>query len=914
MIKEYVALKASAGSGKTFALTVRYISLLFLGAKPHEILTLTFTNKAANEMKERIFHTILNLGEDKAYLEQISLQCGKSIDEIQKEKYKIQQLFISSSLSIFTIDKFINQILKEFSGYLGIFDTYEVKADNIDELSYYFLNSLDEKTFEEFVHIYMSENKKLNSLISLFKFFIQKESSLEFDLKIYDKDISELTSEVFDLAYSLKAHIYLTYEEQMGVNAKKSLEFDNLDDLLSKTWIGRESLSEYRDLKKFEDGISSAIFSQIRLKLKEYYKIRSNNSTLAFALLFEKFRKFRQEYIIKKRYLEFNDITNFANKLLSEVIDKDFLYFRLDARYKHILIDEFQDTSVEQFNIILPLIEESLGGNPNDFRTFFYVGDTKQSIYRFRGGKRELFDYVINFYPQIEELNLDTNYRSKQEVVEFVNDTFLKVPNYEYINQKSISNGGYVEVVTDIGLDGDSPYSGVLEKIKFMRHSGVDLDNLAILVSTNEEVLNLYYYLIESDLNYPITTEMSSKLINQQNVKALINAVKYIFFQENIYKINTLALLGKDTQDSLELDIDIKNISLQKALKDIANSLNITDENIIKLIELSDQFGDIFDFVYEIDNLDASMTSPEKIGISILTIFKSKGLEYESVIVLDKLKRDSHSSEAFLFEYDKIALNHIHYKIKNKELFDEDYANALLKEAELQRIDTINVLYVALTRAKHNLFVIKKEKNSIFDVLGLGDIQKGKLEASSHKKVTTKDKVQVKYNPINMGIQDIKLKTYSEDFGDLRSKYYGIATHFCLENGQAFHPSEIQTLVDLSKQRFLGILSINDFQQITKSLESLFENASFKELIQDAKYLKTEQPLIYNGEIKYLDLLIIKENEYIVVDYKTSKTHHDIYIKQVSTYKKAIKKITNNSNIKGYIIYLHPDSTDFFEV
>jgi exodeoxyribonuclease V beta subunit len=586
----------------------------------------------------------------------------------------------------------------------------------------------------------------------------------------------------------------------------------------------------------------------------------------------------------------------------------------LDARYKHILIDEFQDTSVEQFNIILPLIEESLGGNPNDFRTFFYVGDTKQSIYRFRGGKRELFDYVINFYPQIEELNLDTNYRSKKEVVEFVNDTFLKVPNYEYINQKSISNGGYVEVVTDIGLDGDSPYSGVLEKIKFMRQSGVDLDNLAILVSTNEEVLNLYYYLMESDLNYPITTEMSSKLINQQNVKALINAVKYIFFQENIYKINTLALLGKDTQDSLELDIDIKNISLQKALKDIANSLNITDENIIKLIELSDQFGDIFDFVYEIDNLDASMTSPEKIGISILTIFKSKGLEYESVIVLDKLKRDSHSSEAFLFEYDKIALNHIHYKIKNKELFDEDYAKALLKEAELQRIDTINVLYVALTRAKHNLFVIKKEKNSIFDVLGLGDMQRGKLEASSNAKVSNKDKIQIHYNLINMGIQDIKLKTYSEDFGDLRSKYYGIATHFCLENGQTFHPSEIQTLVDLSKQRFLGILSINDFQQITKSLESLFENNTFKELIKDAKYLKTEQPLIYNGEIKYLDLLIIKENEYIVVDYKTSKTHHDIYIKQVSTYKKAIKKITNNSNIKGYIIYLHPDSTDFCEV
>ncbi len=78
-MKNYLALKASAGSGKTFALTVRYISLLLLGgAKPKEILTLTFTNKAANEMSERIFHTLLNLGNDEAYLNEIVAQSGLS--------------------------------------------------------------------------------------------------------------------------------------------------------------------------------------------------------------------------------------------------------------------------------------------------------------------------------------------------------------------------------------------------------------------------------------------------------------------------------------------------------------------------------------------------------------------------------------------------------------------------------------------------------------------------------------------------------------------------------------------------------------------------------------------------------------------------------------------------------------------
>ena len=85
-MKKYLALKASAGSGKTFALTVRYITLLLLGAKPSEILTLTFTNKAANEMSERIYKTLLTLGDDEAYLSAIEKQSGLSKQEILGKK------------------------------------------------------------------------------------------------------------------------------------------------------------------------------------------------------------------------------------------------------------------------------------------------------------------------------------------------------------------------------------------------------------------------------------------------------------------------------------------------------------------------------------------------------------------------------------------------------------------------------------------------------------------------------------------------------------------------------------------------------------------------------------------------------------------------------------------------------------
>ena len=110
-MKKYLALKASAGSGKTFALTVRYITLLLLGAKPNEILTLTFTNKAANEMSERIYKTLLTLGDDEAYLNAIIEQSGITKQEILGRKGFLVKSFSSATLSIFTIDKFINKNL-----------------------------------------------------------------------------------------------------------------------------------------------------------------------------------------------------------------------------------------------------------------------------------------------------------------------------------------------------------------------------------------------------------------------------------------------------------------------------------------------------------------------------------------------------------------------------------------------------------------------------------------------------------------------------------------------------------------------------------------------------------------------------------------------------------------------------------
>ncbi len=114
--------------------------------------------------------------------------------------------------------------------------------------------------------------------------------------------------------------------------------------------------------------------------------------------------------------LSFDDTLFLTHKLLNTSIDRDFIYFKLDSTFKHILIDEFQDTSTIQFLLLKPLLDEIFSGG-DEFRSFFYVGDTKQSLYRFRGGREELFFKVAKRY-NIKIAQMDTNYRSSKLIVD----------------------------------------------------------------------------------------------------------------------------------------------------------------------------------------------------------------------------------------------------------------------------------------------------------------------------------------------------------------------------------------------------------------------------------------------------------------------------------------------------------------
>lgn len=901
-MKQFLALKASAGSGKTFALTVRYISLLLLGAKPKEILTLTFTNKAANEMSERIYHTLLSLGEDESYLNEIVKQSGLSKEKILERKNFLVNDYTNATLSIFTIDKFINMILREFCGYIGISDDFEIKEDDAEALSAKFLESLSLDDFDKLVDFQFYEKKKYGSLFDIFQNLLEKNEEIE-TINVDASLINLQKKSVLDEAYKIKEFILNC--PQASNSAKSAVDFDSFDALLDKgkTWLAKDCAGEFTYFKKCANELLESFFTKVKSELTIYYKIRAGYSISRLFELYKLFKSYKLKYNISKNYLHFSDISNLTYELLSKKIDKDFLYFRLDSKFSHILIDEFQDTSLLQYKILQPLIEEILSEGDN--KSFFYVGDTKQSIYRFRGGKRELFDYVLKTNPQVEVEILNTNYRSCENIVNFVNSSFNNIGSYEYYDQMSIHKKGFVEVLEDDALLEEEKYVNIAKKISSLMQNGVNSNDIAILTYTNDDVLNIYSYLKKMFPSLKISTEMTSKLINQENVKALINTVKYLYFKEEIYKENVNAILGNAPAYPLEISVDIKKNSLEKTLYDIASILDIIDDNVIKLIELSTKFKNIVDFVYEIDKMDASIENSEQLGLQILTIFKSKGLEFHTVLLIDRIKQKNADRGSLLFEYENVELKNIYYKISGLENYNEEYKKALEKEEALAFEDELNILYVALTRAKKNMVVFKKNhKSSVFNLLDLKVGSIGEIVESENKTVNFKKSEKVVYKPLDLGTQDKPISKEDDDKEySLYSRYFGIATHYCLEMMNSFDENSLKTALNLTKNRFSSFLGNEDFEDIRRRVFSLIENSKFQEIVKDATFNK-EQSLLYKGELKIIDLLAFKDNSYYIFDYKTTKDELEEHSSQVRNYKKAIEDILKNKSVYTYIIYL----------
>jgi len=895
-----LAYEASAGSGKTFMLVVRYLSLLFKGAEPSKILALTFTNKAANEMQERIIATLEEL-EHRGELDEIAKVTELSREYLLAKRKRVLDEFLNSSTKIMTIDSFFTKILRKFSLYASLmpdFSTFSSQHE-LKLLSRFLKEVSVAGKKESLISLSLASNKRVTDIFSLLDDFYIKFQELK-HIEFQKCDYIEFENRAMKSLEELR-NIVLSCEDASST-AIKSVEADNFEELCAKAWVGKESLN-YRTFSKCFTPEMDTLLDSIQKAIREQNRAKEQSFLFAIKELVHIYMKSKKALYMDDGELSFGDVTNLVYEILNLIDDSKFLYFRLDAQIEHMLLDEFQDTSILQYEILKPLIDEITSGKGIfDNGSFFFVGDVKQSIYRFRGGVSALFD-VVREQNDTHVEKLLTNYRSQKEVVEFVNRVFEgKIKNYTPQLVRDGAGGGYVEVI-----ESDEVLKEVVSQVKRVLDMGAETDEIAVLCATNGDGEEIRRAL--SEQNIEVVTETTTKLINQNSVKALLEYLKYQYFGEEIYRENFFALISQEARPIKRVDFN-KSVILD-VLKEAVEEFNLFSEdfNLLRFFNVISHYGDIEALLFEYERMDISAAASELSGVRVLTVHKSKGLEYEHVIVMDRLKKAPNSRDAIIYEYDGIELKDIYLRIKGREGVDREYANAILKEKALLREDALNALYVAFTRARDNLFIVLKPKESMFDILELKKQVLGNLVCNkAHERVDNKDVALFEYNELYYGTQSDILAVEKRDEDDLRSINFGVALHYMLEMLGEFDPKSIPDAKAMMINRYGDILDDEEIDDIQKRVEMLLQNSEFISLVDGECY--REKAIRDRKNLKYIDLLVRSNSareslfgSWNIIDYKSSLSHHQEHLGQVGSYVRAIKEITKE-DAHGYICYL----------
>ncbi|MEN4053522.1 MULTISPECIES: RecB-like helicase [Sulfurimonas] len=899
-----LAYEASAGSGKTFMLVVRYLSLLFRGADASKILALTFTNKAASEMSERIVETLESL-ETRDELDEIVKVTGLSREAILEQRKKVLATFLNAHTKIMTIDSFFTQILRKFSLYVSLMPDFTTHATQHEiKLLSRFLKEVSVAGKKEMlISLALESKKRVSDIFTLLDEFYEKEEELE-HLLFTKQPFSVYETEAMQALKSLQ--VIVNNCQGASATLKKAVDVESFEELRSKTWISKESL-EYWVFKKCYTPEMDIALRSIQEAMREYNRAKEQNFFAALRELTAIYKKAKKALYVEESELGFSDVTKLVYTILHRLDESEFLYFRLDSTIEHMLLDEFQDTSILQYKILKPLIREiTAGSGIFEEGSFFFVGDVKQSIYRFRGGVSALFGEVARENgTEVEKLL--TNYRSQKEVIEFVNHTFSdKIKNYTPQLVRCGADDGYVEVVQN-----DELLEETLMQVQKLIDLGANHDDIALLCATNGDGEMIKNLLQEKQIE--VVTETTTKLINQRSIKAILEYLKYLYFKENIYKENFFALIDQESKN-IALP-DLNSIRLFDIVKNCIEKYGLfsDDFHTIRFLSAIENYNDIDALIFEYERLDASAAASDVSGVRVLTVHKSKGLEYKHVIVMDRLKQAPSARESIIYEYDGIRLENIYLRTAGRDAIDRAYADAVQKEKALVTEDSLNALYVAFTRAKEHLFIIKKSEKSMFDILGLEIGSFGKLAVKQEHKEIKKVPVKLKYENLYYGTQSEILAAENVQEEDLHAINFGIALHYTLEMLWEFSHDALKAAKVMLTNKYGFILTQEEIEDICNRIERLLEHREFLSLLENATY-KKEKPLRYKKSLRYIDLLIAKEDRsYIVVDYKSSYKAHEEYKKQVYSYVHAVKSITG-AKVEGYLCYLLEDTVRLVKV
>ncbi len=940
--RQCMALKASAGSGKTFALSVRFLALLFKGANPSEILTLTFTKKATAEMKERILDYLKilqkeNLEDEKE--KEKSQNILKELEEkyhlnpsfVQNSAQKIYQRFLNAEIRISTIDAFFQSILRKFCWFVGLSANFEVNEDtkaHQQQLNESFLSALNNEQLNE-LSVFIAQCLSYDSYTS--DSVLERLRFLKNKLYLFDPNKKEPAFDEEGFLEKLRSlNQQIQSIETASDRAKTAIKCDDFRGFLnsSLTWLKKKS--EYRDFKKLKDEIPTleSECEEIENDLKRYYEARE-------IALFKKFPKFIQLYdnaTSKIQALDFDAIKDKVHALLNgyEELPAEFFYFRLDSKIAHILIDEFQDTSLNDYKILAPFIDEIKAGigQAKWQRSVFFVGDVKQSIYAFRGSFSSLFESVSkDFYHD----NLQFNHRSSPLIINYVNTIFKKAYQNSptaYLEQKypKASNNkhvkdGYVKVSL-VADERELLLEQILQEAKNLLEHRIDPKDITILCATNDDALEIKNYLQENLSAIRPSTESSAKLSQFVESKIIKNALEYALAEEPykpFYKHSVLKLAGYLHDDAIALvGFNPKKESVAGFVWKVMEWFELYGECAQICLELAVGCEDANEFL---EKLEAKEIASFKIeGAQIMTIHKSKGMQFPYVIVCERLgKPKSNNSNQFLEEYSGTELTRLYYRMKNREVVDKDYARALDKEEAAKDHEETNVYYVAFTRAELGLIVVAKDKDQkkgqkkdqkeskskgMCKKLDLAPLEEGTIApVISSQKEPLIASVVIKPHAYGEQVQEIEEEPSDyEKNNDQEAINFGIALHKGLEYQYAYNIPKKSVLEYLNYHHgFYGL----DYQALEESLE-LFENDAKIQALFKNLALRGEVAFLFEGVVSRIDVLLWDKGQNLyVLDYKSSQNYQQSHKAQVSYYAAFLQTQAPHFKIQAGIIYAH---------
>lgn len=985
---ENLALEASAGTGKTFQLAMRVAGMLLTGAAPRDILCLTFTKKATAEMKERIIKFINSFAEgtaDKSEYEFITPLMKKYAEKLNepfddnfiKEKALTARdnLFSHfSELNIKTIDAFNNTILRIFPFEAGFRPDFDVQSDEetaqIKRTAFYQLISevLTNNKWKQILDtIYPVLGVQTVSLISTLQKYaeyvadniLKLENAVNNTLKLDDiinmiSSAVNLQKEIPDLCQKFKK----TFDyDSLKVNQMKAvdkLDYKDIQDISDIPFF-KNILDEAPNFKKYKFSQKQyTLRDKIFNKLQEYWLLYGNILT-SLALNLGKSLNEKMDILKKEQnMLTYSDISNAVYYMLatdSSKIDKDYLYFRLDGRINHLLIDEFQDTSISQWLTLKPLAEEAMAGlgQHDKVGSFFYVGDPKQNIYRFRGGSSSLFRMLLKEYKdKLLSKTLDTNYRSGKNIVDIVNKISNKIykqygENFAIFNidQKAYKeNGdGYVEITHNLDKESkeeDAYYlTYCLDKIKMCIDKGFQYKDIAILTVSNSHGKDIIDYL--EDNNIPVQAETSANLTSSPVFNIIMALAEFIETDDDYAFFRFLYTSPKAAQNSIMQDKgllkheknkiknmlnNIEGLSIFDKLLYLSNKLDLQSrfnsspdyyvcfDVISKTAPNETNISNFKEAVYKAASSEQALSAVQKNAVTVMTIHKSKGLQF-NVVLLPNLARDininARNSPLFVADnniFGDSKLCCVYSKKQYPYIAGTKAEEYMENENMLTLQDSINMLYVAMTRAEKALFInaeIPKDMPlKISHIVGVcfpEPVHLGTLKAEKKEEKEQIKSINIDFN-INKEKKLIETKAFYSKKENVTHDYLSALTGSCLHAGLFMLEYGKEETIALAEKcmfaKYGSALDNKTFAEIKKQLHTVYNNKQWQQLFNGRVF--KERRIGENNNLYSVDIYSEMDDKIVIMDYKTGTLNDkmlDDYKKQLFKYAEILKKLYN---------------------